>query len=312
MGELTIEQQLQIPFPPEDIEWRAQSSGMDKNGKPWAMIMPFITNRAIQERLDETFGVFGWENHFKEVQQKDKISFLCGITAYQHPSIPKDGSFREGVTKWDGADETNFENFKGGLSNSMKRAGVQYGIGRYLYKLDTYFAQLSNDRKNMKFSVNVKKDKSDKFGTRYFFNAPQLPNFALPSDFKYKAVAEVQGGHEEVIEEDLGGKTFTQQCIEIDTLDDLKRWYLQQLTLGLGEDDKKAMTACKDNRKEEILIEAGKRKAVDAPTQSYTFEELKGKKLAELYIVCQEMDLMGYTKMKKADVINLILKHINK
>ena len=56
MSELTLEQKLQLPFPPEDIEWRAQSSGFGTNGA-WALIMPYVTNRAIQERLDQTFGI---------------------------------------------------------------------------------------------------------------------------------------------------------------------------------------------------------------------------------------------------------------
>ena len=313
----TIEDQLQVPFPPEDIEWRAQSSGI-KNGNAWAMIMPFITNRAIQERLDEVFGVYGWDNQFKEIKQADgSLSFLCGISIYFTVG-KKDDGFREFVTKWDGADETNFENFKGGLSNSMKRAGVQLGIGRYLYKLDTYFAELSSDRKGKKFSVNVKKDKQDKFGKRYFFNAPKLPALALPENFKYeaskkkvedKATEVILDEHEKAIE-DMGGKTFTQQCAEIETLDDLKKWYVEQLTLGLDDDDKKAMTACKDNRKEEIVKLHSD--YINEASNNFSFDELKAMKLPELYEICKDEDLMGYTKKSKADVINLILKHINK
>ena len=319
MSELTLEQKLQLPFPPEDIEWRAQSSGIDKNANAWAMIMPFITNRAIQERLDEVFGVYGWDNQYREIKQADgKLSFLCGISIYFN--LGKNDDFREVVTKWDGADETNFENFKGGLSNSMKRAGVQLGIGRYLYKLDTYFAELSDNRNGKKFSVSVKKERGANFGTRYYYNAPQLPAFALPENFKYNASKKkvedeatgiVLDEHEKTIEEDLGGKTFTQQCAEIDTLDDLKRWYLEQLTLGLNENDKTAMTACKDNRKAEI-VEKNKQKTGDNPIQQYTFEELKAMKLPDLHKVCKDFDLLGYSKKPKADVINLILKHINK
>ena len=39
---------LNEPFPVEDIEWRIQQSG-DKNGKPWAMVLAYVTNRAIME-----------------------------------------------------------------------------------------------------------------------------------------------------------------------------------------------------------------------------------------------------------------------
>jgi len=37
------------------------------------------------------------------------------------------------VTKSDGADDSSIESAKGGISDSLKRAAVQYGIGRYLY-----------------------------------------------------------------------------------------------------------------------------------------------------------------------------------
>ena len=39
----------------------------------------------------------------------------------------------EWVTKADGADDTNIEAAKGGISDSLKRAAVLLGIGRYLY-----------------------------------------------------------------------------------------------------------------------------------------------------------------------------------
>ena len=41
----------------------------------------------------------------------------------------------EWVTKWDGAENTELESVKGGLSASMRRAAVQWGVGRYLYRL---------------------------------------------------------------------------------------------------------------------------------------------------------------------------------
>ena len=316
MKDLTIEQKLQMPFPPEDIEWRAQSSGM-RNGSAWAMIMPYVTNRANQERLDEVFGVFGWSNEFREIQQKDKISFLCGITVYFPP--PEGIDFRDSVTKWDGADETNFENFKGGLSGSMKRASVQLGIGRYLYKLSTFFAELSSDRKGNDFSVSIKKNKNDKFGERFFFNAPQLPAFALPENFVYEIKKKEGNG-----KQDSHVPSFTQQCADIKSLDDLKVWYAEQLKLGLNDEDKASMTSCKDGRKNELIRDVLASKAVaeskdkattdlkNIATNKYTFEELKAKKLPELHQVCKEFDLMGWSKKSKSDIVNLILKHINK
>jgi len=141
----TIEEivmELQEPFGNEDIEWRIQSSG-HKQGqdKPWAKVIPYVTNRAIQTRLDDVCGVFGWRNEFK-VTPNGKGT-LCGISI-------KDPESGEWITKWDGAEDTHIEPTKGGLSDAMKRAAVQFGIGRDLYKLDEQFAEAQWDRPNSK------------------------------------------------------------------------------------------------------------------------------------------------------------------
>ncbi|ELN7608627.1 recombinase, partial [Salmonella enterica] len=41
------------PFNPEDIEWRIQQSGKTRDGKVWAMVLAYVTNRAIMKRLDD-------------------------------------------------------------------------------------------------------------------------------------------------------------------------------------------------------------------------------------------------------------------
>ena len=45
------------------------------------------------------------------------------------------------ITKSDGADDSNIEGAKGGISDSLKRAAVQWGIGRYLYHPSAFDAQ---------------------------------------------------------------------------------------------------------------------------------------------------------------------------
>ena len=63
-GELALEQ-LRDPFAPDDIEWRVQQVG-EKNGKPWARVLAYVTNRAIMERLDEVVGPENWQNSYRE------------------------------------------------------------------------------------------------------------------------------------------------------------------------------------------------------------------------------------------------------
>lgn len=158
---------LQKPFEAKDIKWRVQQAGVSKkNGKPYVMAIPYVSNRAIQKRLDELFGVFGWENVFKATE--DGAGYLCGITLH---------SGDKSVTKWDGANKTNIESLKGGLSGSMKRAAVQLGIGRYLYELDPVFARcdiitFQNE------AENSHRDKTS--GQLIGWETPGLPEWALP------------------------------------------------------------------------------------------------------------------------------------
>ena len=74
------------------------------------------------------------------------------------------------------ADNTVIERVKGGLSNAMKRAGVQWGIGRYLYKLPTTFA---NFESGGRFKARID-------GSPYRWNPPKLEEEFLPPKPKNK------------------------------------------------------------------------------------------------------------------------------
>lgn len=157
------------PFAPEDIEWRVQRAGVAR-GKGWAMVLAYVTNRAIQERLDDVAGPMNWKNEFSPAPGG---GVLCGI------SIRDDG---EWVTKYDGAENTAVEAVKGGLSASMKRAAVQWGIGRYLYNLESGFVNMTEEKpKDMK-GWYMHYDKEAK--TKFYWQAPVLPKWALPEETK--------------------------------------------------------------------------------------------------------------------------------
>lgn len=167
---------LQEPFHTSDIEWRIQQSGV-KNGKPWAIVLAYITNRAIMERLDNVFGPFGWKNKFSDCPNN---VVECGISV-------KSGD--EWVTKWDAAPPTDIESVKGGRSNSMKRAAVQWGIGRYLYHLEASFAECFTEKGIGQFSAtfqeskyNPQTRKKEPVGQPIYgsWNPPILPDWALP------------------------------------------------------------------------------------------------------------------------------------
>ena len=158
-----IEQELKRPFKADEIEWRVQSCGKTDSGF-WAMVLAYVQNRAIQDRLDEVFGIDGWQNILKELPNS---GMSCGISAKING---------EWITKWDGADNTDIETTKGGISNAMKRAAVQWGIGRYLYNLEVVYADVSaTKQKGWNYANTKQKD-------RFYWKTPNLPSWALPND----------------------------------------------------------------------------------------------------------------------------------
>lgn len=149
----TIQRELARPFAPEDLEWRLQKTLEDKLR---GIAVPYVTNRAIQARLDDVVGPDSWYNEYKpwhRAGQKD--SQLCGISIY----FPERGF----ITKWDGAEDSDIEPVKGGLSDSMKRAAVQWGIGgRVLYSMDTVWVDIEKLGRSwiIKKSERAKLDKA--------------------------------------------------------------------------------------------------------------------------------------------------------
>ena len=121
----TIREELTRPFAPEDLEWRIQVTSKDKTS---GLAIPYVTNRAIQDRLDEVVGPENWYNDYKPWHGNGKKDAqICGISIYFEG--------KGFITKWDGAEDSDIEPIKGGLSDSMKRAAVQWGVGRVLYKM---------------------------------------------------------------------------------------------------------------------------------------------------------------------------------
>lgn len=160
---------LTKPFPANEIEWRIQSSGIKKDGSPWAKVLAYVSARAIMNRLDEVCGPEHWNNEIKQITikiteegaLKEVYGFLHGI------SIFTDKGF---VTKWDGAECTDFESLKGGISGSIKRAAVLWGIGRYLYDLKHDWAVFEPEGTH-----------NDKINSQWYrWSPPQLPAWALP------------------------------------------------------------------------------------------------------------------------------------
>lgn len=169
---------LSEPFPADDIEWRVSRSGTGSRGI-FCMVLAYITARAIQQRLDEVCGPERWQvTEPRIIAVNGNSAFAVGI------SILIDSDW---ITKWDVADPTNIEPAKGGFSGAMKRAGAQWGIGRYLYRLDETFAETAETKMEGSRDWNYAKLKT---GEVFYWQTPTLPHWALPKEKEHEITLE--------------------------------------------------------------------------------------------------------------------------
>ncbi|MES2524282.1 MAG: Rad52/Rad22 family DNA repair protein [Gemmatimonadota bacterium] len=122
--------QLAAPFAPNELDWRVARSGMS-NGKPWAQVLVYIDARAARARLNSVLGPENWKVEYTHGPANGVIATL---------SLRIGG---EWIAKQDGADITDIEPVKGGLSGAFKRACAVWGIGEYLYDIGDSWATFS-------------------------------------------------------------------------------------------------------------------------------------------------------------------------
>lgn len=155
-----IKEALSAPFAASDVEWRVQNVTQDKTR---GLAVPYLDSRAIQNRLDAVVGPYNWKTEFKpwhQVQKKDKddktaekvmvASQLCGLSVYNEER-------GEWVAKWDGAENSDIEPVKGGISDSFKRAAVLWGVGRYLYAMESCWVDVEQKGKSTLITAAGKK-----------------------------------------------------------------------------------------------------------------------------------------------------------
>lgn len=153
---------LKKPFPEHKIHWRVGATTTDKSK---GIALAYIDARDVMDRLDEVCGSENWQvRHPREgyceigINVRPSASIIAAGTETHNYIEP------HWVFKGNGAGETDYESTKGQFSDSMKRAAVEWGIGRYLYGLPNEW-------------VNIKKaGKSYKLVT-----SPKLPDWATPN-----------------------------------------------------------------------------------------------------------------------------------
>jgi hypothetical protein len=121
---------LAEPFNPKQISWRVGSTTKDGTK---GMALAYIDARDVMKRLDEVLGPENWQDRYEVHGDKTVcyISIKCGT---------------EWITKADAAGDSAVEAEKGAISDAFKRAAVKWGIGRYLYDIDSLWVALDNKR----------------------------------------------------------------------------------------------------------------------------------------------------------------------
>ena len=136
------------PFPVSDVSWKIQRTARDKQR---GLAVPYLDARAISDRLDSVVGQSNWRDKYElwhsytdSIKQQGKEteklvnSQLCTIYIY-------DEEKEEWIGKTDGAENTDFEAVKGGLSDAFKRAAVKWNIGRYMYSFEAVWVDLEDE-----------------------------------------------------------------------------------------------------------------------------------------------------------------------
>lgn len=85
-------------------------------------LLLYVSSRAGQNILDETYGPLGWQRHHKVIDG----NLYCTISVW-------DEDKRQWIEKEDVGTESYTEKEKGRASDSFKRACVNFGIARELY-----------------------------------------------------------------------------------------------------------------------------------------------------------------------------------
>lgn len=190
MADETIDwAKLREPFHPDHIEWRV---GNHSKAGDRCTLLAYLTSRAVMDRLDAVLTPAGWRARYRETRleqveidpkaktPKDRRSIETGYICTLEILVGE-----AWVGKEDAADVTDIESIKGGISSSLKRAAVQWGIGRYLYDMPkSGFLPIKDGYpKDDSSDIFVMNKKDDKPG---HVTPPKLDDEFLPVELRHK------------------------------------------------------------------------------------------------------------------------------
>jgi hypothetical protein len=130
---------LKKPFPPDRISWRVGSMTQDKKK---GMALAYIDARDVMGRLDEVCGA-GWQCEYIPMPNGTCCCRL-GIKVGEEWIWRSNGAMN--LSDRDTVDAKEMAE-KGSYSDAFKRAAVLFGIGQYLYDLDSPWVELDDKKR---------------------------------------------------------------------------------------------------------------------------------------------------------------------
>lgn len=127
-------------------------------------ILLYKDARVDQSILDETVKPENWQRDHKEL----KNNIYCGISIW-------DNEKKQWITKWDCGKESFTEAEKGEASDSFKRAGFNWGIGRELYTAPTIYIPYKDKEGKENYEIKVKNNKKTTY-TKFYVEAIEITN----------------------------------------------------------------------------------------------------------------------------------------
>lgn len=121
---------IKKPFPVSSLKWRIGNKNREGTK---ANMLVYVDARMVQDRLDEVVGAGNWQFETRSMNSVNRQGNTFTIIGRLGIKIND-----EWVWKEDGAENSDIEAAKGGISDAFKRAAVQWGIGRYLYNASDY------------------------------------------------------------------------------------------------------------------------------------------------------------------------------
>jgi len=157
---------LQEPFPPERIKWRPgptneRARKQNPNLAPQAIALPYIDARDVMWRLDRTVGAFNWQTDLKN----EGGVMMKGIGIKNPDTGEWIWRWEPGTVDSSNGSSGSKRSILGAASVALRRAGAEWGIGRYLYHIPRIWVG---------YNLQTKK----------LTQTPALPKWALPYDLQ--------------------------------------------------------------------------------------------------------------------------------